>query len=108
MFLKNNGLPDHVFALNVGTKSMVVGLSTGSGAEKKSVPVKGAVATNSDLPLMAPQFVQARQQPKDPKEEQLLRQKYQAISDVGMRAFTILVDLGMVETEDTSVVVGLP
>jgi hypothetical protein len=71
-------------------------------------PALDAVATNSDLPLMTPQFVLARQQPKDPTEEQRLRQKYQAITDTSERAFAILVDLGMIETDDTSVVVGLP
>ena len=69
---------------------------------------EGAVKTNSDLPLMTPQFLEARKQPKVATEEELLKQKYQAIPDLGLRAFNILVDLGMIETDDASVVIGLP
>ena len=67
-----------------------------------------AVATNSDLPLMTSRFIEARNQPKEAQEEKLLQQKYEAIPDLSLRAFAILVDLGMIETDDSSVVVGLP
>ena len=49
---------------------------------------------------MTKKFAKARSQPKSPSEEEMLRQKYGAITDVGERAFQILVDLGMVECTD--------
>ena len=66
-----------------------------------------APATNAELPLMTPQFVKARQQPKTAMEERLLQQKYQSIANLEDKAFQILVDLGMIETEEEDVVVGL-
>lgn len=67
-----------------------------------------ATSKDVELPLMTPQFIRARQQPKSPAEEQRLQKKYASISDIGERAFAILVDLGMVETQDATVAVGLP
>lgn len=45
-------------------------------------------------------FTKARQQPKSTSYEQWLQRKYQSIPDLESRAFTILVDLGMIETTD--------
>jgi hypothetical protein len=42
-------------------------------------------------------LTQARQQPKSKNEEVDLSQRYKAISDLGERAFQILVDLRMVQ-----------
>ena len=50
------------------------------------------------LPLQDPQFVEARKQPKSPEVEAALAAKYAAIESLEDRAFQILVDLGMVET----------
>jgi hypothetical protein len=57
---------------------------------------KKTVNTNS-LPLNDPIHVQARNQPKAKEEEAELAARYADISDVGERAFQILVDLGMIE-----------
>ncbi len=51
----------------------------------------------SSLPLTDRIYVQARQQPKSPKQEAILAEKYAAIETVEERAFQILADLGMVE-----------
>jgi hypothetical protein len=45
-------------------------------------------------------MLQRLQQPKPPKEEARLQAKYAAIESLEERAFTILVDLGMVELSD--------
>lgn len=42
----------------------------------------------------------ARRQPKSPAEEKKLQEKYASIEDLGERAYTILVDLGMIEESD--------
>ena len=52
---------------------------------------------SSVLPLTDTVYVQARQQPKSPKQEAILAEKYAAIETVEERAFQVLVDLGMVE-----------
>jgi hypothetical protein len=49
-------------------------------------------------------FQKARQQPKSPAEEARLQAKYAAIESLEERAFTILVDLGMVELTSSVVV----
>lgn len=80
-----------------------------NSAERDTIVAEeDCLSNNPDLPLMTPQFIRARQQPKDPAVEQLLQQKYQAIEDLELKAFAILVDLGMIETDDESIVVGLP
>jgi len=52
---------------------------------------------SSVLPLTDTVYVQARQQPKSPKQEAILAEKYAVIETVEERAFQVLVDLGMVE-----------
>jgi hypothetical protein len=49
------------------------------------------------LPYQDRKFVEARRQPKSPKEEAALAARYGAIEDVGERAYRILLDLGMIE-----------
>jgi hypothetical protein len=46
--------------------------------------------------LSQKQIAEARQQPKPPKVEAALRERYAAIPDIGDRAYQILLDLGMV------------
>lgn len=90
-------------------KDQVAATSDSNSAELDTLISEGDSMSNSQsLPLMTPQFIRARQQPKDPAVEKLLQQKYQAIEDLELRAFNILVDLGMIETDDESIVVGLP
>jgi hypothetical protein len=55
------------------------------------------IVVDQSLPLCDPEHLQARSQPKSSTEETELAVKYASISDVGERAFQILVDLGMVE-----------
>lgn len=63
------------------------------------VTQNGNVEGTEALPLMAPKYIRARQQPKDPMEEIRLQQKYAAIESLEERAFQILLDLGMVNHE---------
>lgn len=56
---------------------------------------KTYVETN--FPVGGSKFQAARQQPRLPKEEEELKDKYGAIPDVGERAYEILLDLGLVE-----------
>jgi len=53
--------------------------------------------TQQSLPLSDPKHLEARNQPKPPEEEAALAARYAAISDLGERAFQIIVDLGMIE-----------
>jgi hypothetical protein len=55
------------------------------------------IVVDQSLPVCDPEHLQARTQPKSSTEEAELTAKYASISDVGERAFQILVDLGMVE-----------
>ncbi|KAG7353084.1 hypothetical protein IV203_009132 [Nitzschia inconspicua] len=65
-------------------------------APKKSAPER-IVANSSSLPLKDPIYIQARNQPKPPAEEAEIAARYAEITDLGERAFQILVDLGMIE-----------
>jgi hypothetical protein len=49
------------------------------------------------LPLLDQKYVDARKQPKPPKEKAILAARYAAIPTVEERAYQILVDLGMIE-----------
>ena len=55
------------------------------------------IVVDQSFPLCDPEHIQARSQPKSSTEEAQIAAKYASISDVGERAFQILVDLGMVE-----------
>lgn len=57
-------------------------------------------ASTQQLPLKSKKYQHARRQPKSPEEEDALKQKYASIEDLSERAYTILVDLGMVEPSD--------
>jgi len=52
---------------------------------------------------MSKKYIQARSQPKSCLEEQRLQRKYGNISDVGERAYQIIVDLGMVERNNNNI-----
>jgi hypothetical protein len=64
---------------------------------KKDAPVP----TNTELPLMTPKYIEVRKQPKSQAEEERLKKKYMAYTDVGERAFAILVELGMIEVAES-------
>lgn len=67
-------------------------------SEIDAVEVAGFGADHgSVLPLTDKVYVQARQQPKSPRQEAMLAEKYAAIESVEERAYQILIDLGMVE-----------
>ena len=55
------------------------------------------IYVETNFPVGGRQFQAARQQPRPPKEEDDLKNKYGAIPDVGERAYEILLDLGLVE-----------
>ncbi|CAB9508425.1 expressed unknown protein [Seminavis robusta] len=57
-------------------------------------------ATDAELPLMSRKYIEARRQPKSAPEEKRLSEKYEKYTDVGEKAFAILVDLGMIETTE--------
>ena len=63
--------------------------------------VPSTTKTTQSLPLCDPVHRKAREeQPKSPAEEASLAARYAQISDVGERAFQILVDLGMIELHE--------
>ena len=70
--------------------SSSVVVSTVSSAVARN-PVTNAFRNDADY------YAKARKQPKNPQEEARLQAKYAAIESLEERAFTILVDLGMVQ-----------
>jgi hypothetical protein len=67
---------------------------------KRHEDAAAPIPTNTELPLMTKKYIEARQQPKSQAEEERLQKKYMAYTDVGERAFAILVDLGMIEVAE--------
>jgi hypothetical protein len=55
------------------------------------------IYVETNFPVSNRKFQAARQQPKQPEEEDGLKDKYGTIDDVGERAYQILLDLGLVE-----------
>ena len=53
-----------------------------------------------ESPLKSRKYTAARQQPKSPTEEQMLKEKYAKIESLEERAYAILLDLGMIESTD--------
>jgi hypothetical protein len=65
-------------------------------AKAEPSPAEKETTTKPRVLSKEERVAQARQQPKSPKEEAELAAKYAAIEDLGERAYTILVDLGMI------------
>lgn len=75
-----------------------VATPTTTKAQIVTLETTANVATGSELPLKTRKFVAARKQPKHPKEEERLQNKYKAIPTLEERAYVILKDLGMIES----------
>jgi hypothetical protein len=74
-------------------------LTTTEDVTMTTVPTKKDSEQEAESDVVASiSFVDARRQPKPPEEEATLAAKYAAISDVGERAYQVLLDLGMIET----------
>jgi len=65
--------------------------------EKMIVPSIDIIKTTNLLPLCDPKYIQARSQPKSPKDEALLAARYEAISGLEEKCYQIIVDLGMID-----------
>jgi len=65
--------------------------------ETMIVPSIDIIETTDLLPLCDPKYVQARKQPKSPKDEALLAARYEAISGLENKSYQILADLGMID-----------
>jgi hypothetical protein len=79
----------------VGEKSDLI-RSVGNSIHKTFSPLGVGVLGGA---LGQKQITEARQQPKPPKVEAALQERYAAIPNVGDRAYQILLDLGMVGQE---------
>lgn len=75
----------------------VVERSNGAYIQLQDTSRNSVTDEASSIPSNDPVHVKARHQPKTPEEEAELAARYAKISDVGERAFQILVDLGMIE-----------